>query len=213
MTKYDAAAVTARIQSTSEARLLTTLAVFYELVQGFFADSETRLRRTKAQANELFDELGRDRSLYYRMANAEVKATKADFDARYGYYRVCTNLREAGRSLQSLTKLTLAHVANRHRLFEGELKTNLEALPDVLMGAALRPDGKADPVQLAETAPTILAHIDALQSELLRKIPEDKLSARGSELYLNFLLFARDLVGRCEAAALVEKQLAAKKSL
>ena len=208
-----AAAVTARIQSTSEARLLTTLAVFYELVQGFFADSETRLRRTKAQANELFDELGRDRSLYYRMANAEVKATKADFDARYGYYRVCTNLREAGRSLQSLTKLTLAHVANRHRLFEGELKTNLEALPDVLMGAALRPDGKADPVQLAETAPTILAHIDALQSELLRKIPEDKLSARGSELYLSFLLFARDLVGRCEAAALVEKQLAAKKSL
>ena len=213
VTKYDAAAVTARIQATSEARLLSTLAVFYELVQGFFADSETRLRRTKAQANELFDELGRDRSLYYRMANAEVKATKADFDARYGYYRVCTNLREAGRSLQSLTKLTLTHVANRHRLFEGELKTNLEALPDVLMGAALRPDGKADPVQLAETAPKILAHIDALQSELLRKIPEDKLSARGSELYLNFLLFARDLVGRCEAAALVEKQLAAKKSL
>lgn len=81
------------------------------------------------------------------------------------------------------------------------------------MGAALRPDGKADPVQLAETAPKILAHIDALQSEFLRKIPEDKLSARGSELYLNFLLFARDLVGRCEAAALVEKQLAAKKSL
>ena len=38
---------------------------------------------------------------------------------RYCYFRAFTNMREVGRSLQSLAKQSLEHVANRHRVFKG----------------------------------------------------------------------------------------------
>ena len=50
--------------------------------------------------------------------------------------------------------------------------------------------------------------IDHMQAELLRKIPNAGLSVRGSELYLNFLVFARELVNRCAIAAALENRLA-----
>ena len=49
--------------------------------------------------------------------------------------------------------------------------------------------------------------IDALQAELLRRIPDDKLSVRGCELYLNFLVFAREFINRCSIVAVLSGQL------
>ena len=46
-----------------------------------------------------------------------------------------------------------------------------------------------------------------MQAELLRRIPNAGLSVRGSELYLNFLVFARELVNRAAIAASLEKRL------
>ena len=206
-TRYDAKTVTALVKEKSEAHLLQTLSIFYQLVNDFFSDSEGRLRRTKEEANELFDELGRDRGVYYKMANAELKASKKDFDARYGYYRICTNMREVGRDLQNLSKLTLDHVANRHRLFAGELRDNLVSLSEKLLAAALRNDGRADPEKLAAAASAILAEIEREQEELLRRIPSENLSVRGCELYLNFLLFARELVNRYEVTAVLQRRM------
>ena len=206
-TKFDAATVNALIKEKSEERLLSTLSLFYDLVNGLFSDSESRLRRTKEKASELFDALSYDRGVYYKMANAEVKASKPDFDARYGYFRICTNMREVGRSLQNLSKQTLDHVANRHRIFEGELKTNLTNLSEMMLSSALCDDGRADPLKLAAAAPGVIEEIDRLQTELLRKIPAGHLSVRGCELYLNFLLFARELVGRYEVAAVLRQKL------
>ena len=61
---------------------------------------------------------------------------------------------------------------------------------------------------------TVLAHsneaielIDHMQAELLRRIPNTGLSVRGSELYLNFLVFARELVNRSAIAAALENRL------
>ena len=61
---------------------------------------------------------------------------------------------------------------------------------------------------------TVLAHsneavelIDHMQAELLRRIPNDGISVRGSELYLNFLVFARELVNRFTIAAVLEQRL------
>lgn len=208
-TKYDAKTVAVLVRDKAEERLLSTLSLFYGLVNDFFADSESKLRRTKTDVSELFDDLSRDRGVYYKMANAEVMAKKEDFDARYGYYRICTNMREVGRSLQNLAKQTLDHVANRHRVFDGDLRTNLTGLSELLLSSALRDDGKADPQKLAAASPRIIEEIDRLQAELLRKIPSGLLSVRGCELYLNFLLFARDLVNRYDAAAVIEAKLGA----
>ena len=61
---------------------------------------------------------------------------------------------------------------------------------------------------------TVLAHsneavelIDHMQAELLRRIPNNGISVRGSELYLNFLVFARELVNRFAIAAVLEQRL------
>ena len=53
----------------------------------------------------------------------------------------------------------------------------------------------------------VQSKIDALQAELLRRIPDDKLSVRGCELYLNFLVFAREFINRCSIVAVLSGQL------
>ena len=148
-----------------------------------------------------------DRGIYSRRENSSFTPTKHDFDARYCYYRIFTNLREVGRSLQALTKQASDHVANRHRIFQGDLKKDLLSLVDYLEKISEGKDKKRD-------IHTVLAHsneaielIDHMQAELLRRIPNTGLSVRGSELYLNFLVFARELVNRSAIAAALENRL------
>ena len=148
-----------------------------------------------------------DRGLYYRMANSSFKPTVKDFDARYCYYRISTNLREVGRSLQSLTKLATEHVANRHRIYQGELKNELQGLAAYLQQISTGVDGKLDIRNVMQHADEAAQRIDALQAELLRRIPDDKLSVRGCELYLNFLVFAREFINRCSIVAVLQGQL------
>lgn len=62
------------------------------------------------------------------MAMMDKTPSKVDFNARYCYFRAFTNMREVGRSLQSLAKQSLEHVANRHRVFKGDLADELRAL-------------------------------------------------------------------------------------
>ena len=62
---------------------------------------------------------------------------------------------------------------------------------------------------MAAHADEAAAHIDALQADLLRRIPSERLSVRGSELYLNFLVYARDFVNRCAMADLLVRKLEA----
>lgn len=141
------------------------------------------------------------------MANSSFTPSKKDFDARYCYYRIFTNIREVGRSLQALSKQATDHIANRHRIFQGELKNDLLSLVSYLEKITTDSAGKQD-IQ------TVLAHsneavelIDHMQAELLRRIPNDGISVRGSELYLNFLVFARELVNRFAIAAVLEQRL------
>ena len=187
--------------------LKQTVSLLSELIQNFLQDSETGLRQTKTSCNELFDTLSAERSIYYQMANTQYKANKNDFDARYCYYRIYTNMREVGRSLQSLAKLTTEHIANRHRIYTGDLRLHLEELSQLLIRMTDRPDGRGDLASLKQNAGLMIEHIDALQAELLRKIPEANLSVRGCELYLSFLLFAREFINHYEITAVLEEKL------
>ena len=123
-TRYDAHKMQQLVEERTEVNFEKTVAVFGELVDKFLADKESDLRQIKTDSNELFDKMSADRGLYYRMANSSFKPTNKDFDARYCYYRISTNMREVGRSLQSLAKLATDHVANRHRIYQGELKND-----------------------------------------------------------------------------------------
>ena len=208
-TRYDAPKMKELVAERAQASFASSVNVFSGLVSEFLADNETGLRRVKVSSNELFDKMSADRSLYYRMANSSFKPTKDDFDARYCYYRISTNMREIGRSLQSLAKLATDHVANRHRIYQGALKDELQELADYLARISQNAEGKFDIDCVAAHADEAAAHIDALQADLLRRIPSERLSVRGSELYLNFLVYARDFVNRCAMADLLVRKLEA----
>ena len=206
-TRYDAARVKALAEEKTEENFLQTLEVFSALVTNFLADSERALRQTKTESSALFDKMSSDRSLYYRMANSSFSPTKADFDARYCYYRMSSNLREVGRDLQALANLATDHVANRHRIYQGELKRELLELAQYLPKIATGPDGRIRLRHVMQNAAAAAQRIDAMQADLLRRIPGDRLSVRGCELYLNFLVFAREFVNRCSIAAVLDGQL------
>ena len=206
-TRYDAAKVTELTEEKTSENFKQTLTVFAEIVQNFLADSETALRRTKTESSALFDKMSADRGLYYRMANSSFKPTKTDFDARYCYYRISTNMREVGRELQALAKLATDHVANRHRIYQGELKKELLELAGYLKQISTAPDGTLSVQSVLDNANEASRRVDELQAELLRRIPDDKLSVRGCELYLNFLVFAREFVNRCSVVAVLDDQL------
>ena len=78
------------------------------------------------------------------MAMMDKTPSKVDFNARYCYFRAFTNMREVGRSLQSLAKQSLEHVANRHRGFKGDLADELRALTAELRRISSSVDGKPD---------------------------------------------------------------------
>ena len=207
-TRYDAKKVQELVDQKADASFEKTIAVFNQLVHEFLNDNESALHRVKTNSSDLFDEMSADRGLYYRMANSSFKPTKDDFDARYCYYRIFTNIREIGRSLQSLSKQATDHVANRHRIFQGDLKKDLLSLVGYLDKIATGSDKKLDIQAVLAHSTEAIELIDHMQAELLRKIPNAGLSVRGSELYLNFLVFARELVNRCAIAAALENRLA-----
>ena len=206
-TRYDAKKVQELVDTKTDSIFAQTLSVYRRLVTEFLNDNESALHHVKSDSSDLFDKVSAERGLYYRMANSSFTPSKKDFDARYCYYRIFTNIREVGRSLQALSKQATDHIANRHRIFQGELKNDLLSLVSYLEKITTDSAGKQD-IQ------TVLAHsneavelIDHMQAELLRRIPNDGISVRGSELYLNFLVFARELVNRFAIAAVLEQRL------
>ena len=56
-------------------------------------------------------------------------------------------------------------------------------------------------------AKAAIDRIDAMQSELMRAIPDGELSIRGSELYLTFLLFARDFINHYEIVSMLAARI------
>lgn len=205
--RFTAPAIRTIIHSKSPANLCRTLDLLDEVVDGLLADRELALRSAKSEASEFFDQLSKDRSVYYRMAMMDKTPSKVDFNARYCYFRAFTNMREVGRSLQSLAKQSLEHVANRHRVFKGDLADELRALTAELRRISSSVDGKPDLEELHLNAKAAIDRIDAMQSELMRAIPDGELSIRGSELYLTFLLFARDFINHYEIVSMLAARI------
>ena len=204
---YDSAAVRALLDTKTGENLTAATALFARIVEDCLNEKEKDLKRNRTLAAELFDNLSRARSLYYRMSNTAAKSSKADFDARYCYYRSFTNMREVGRSLQSLAKQSYDHVANRHRGFTGNPRTDLEAFVAKLTALTQASSGRADVMAFAKEGPALLDEIDGLQQKLLQSIPREKISIRGCELYLSILLMAREIVNHYTISSVLQKRL------
>ena len=183
--------------------------IYGDMISSFFADDETSLKNLKGQSSAMFDALTSARRRFYDMEKTGKKHSRhLDRDARWCYFRVFSSLRETGRSLQALSISTRDHIANRHRIFEGELKKNLAYLARELQNIARSGDDPHAPLSVAaQEAPRITAAIDRMQADLLSSIGPQKLSLRGCELYLDYLQFARDLVTRAHSTAVLLKEL------
>ena len=60
---------------------------------------------------------------------------------------------------------------------------------------------------LHANAQSLLARIETIQEKLLRNGPDKGFSARGCELFLSFLLFARELINHYEIIAMLQQKL------
>lgn len=205
--RYDLPKIREILNQRVGENLLSTLTLYNNIVEKFLNDDESGLRQLKLQANENFDKLTHERSKYYKMETPGYKPSKEDFDARYSYFRTFTNLRDVGRSLQNLARLTKDHIANRHRTFQGELAQDLADLSQLLLEIVGNHNNKGDINALHANAQTLLSRIEVIQEKMLLNGPEDGFSSRGCELYLSFLLFARELVNHYEIIAMLQQKL------
>lgn len=206
-TRYNTQDVSNLIQTHAGEHVVETVGLYGVVARCFLEDDEKELKATRNDCATLVEALKSERSLYYSMATSRINATKADMDARYCYYRIYSNLRAAAGALENLSTLAYEHCANRHRVFAGELRNDLEVLTIYLQEITESAVGRADLDNLLAHAQEAGARIDSLQAELLRRIPHDKLSLRGSELYLTFLQAARLMVNHFAIAAMMQKRL------
>ena len=205
--RYDVETIRGILNERISQNLFTTVTLYNNIVESFLSDSESGLRKLKLKANANFDRLTRERGLYYRMNYSKYKPSKEDFDARYSYFRTFTHLRDVGRSLQSLSRVTKDHIANRHRTFQGELGQDLADLSQLLVEIVGTKQDAQSVADFHKNAQALLNRIEVIQEKLLLTGLENGFSSRGCEIYLSFLLFARELINHYEIIQMLQQKL------
>jgi len=191
--------------------LKATIRLYRKNIIAFLREDERHLRRLKADAAALHDDINTWRNEYYRMAK-QGNMSKQDSDARHFYYRVFTNMREVSQDLKKVVNMSKSHVSNQHRVYKGVLKDNLMQMLKKLdamqkMLSTYPHDDTMKDIELSRYSDEYAQYISQLQMQLLYQIDEEQLSLRGSELYLSFLQFARESVNRYTIVALMQREL------
>ncbi|MCF0253470.1 MAG: inorganic phosphate transporter [Duodenibacillus sp.] len=200
-------AVNNYVKELASSNLCRSVELFSEIVSAFLEDQPAALRKFKKEAAAMLDDISDERRNYYEMARQTSYDTKLDQDARYCYYRACTNMRESSAALVRLARDTQEHVANRHRVYQGPLKHSLLRLVADMQRFCCGLDASAQLAEVQSYAPKLREKINREQAMLIQLIEPENLSMRGSELYLSILLFARDLVNRYELIAMLHSEL------
>ena len=182
--------------------------VFGQLVRAFNDDSEGGLRRALSRASECLDDVTQNRALYYQMAKR--RGSRDDRDARHGYYRGYTAMKEVARTLERTASLAKNHVANRHRTFPTELAAELSLLAsdiDASRAAVAAFCEKGDYEAARQAFARVENRVNGATEMVLTDVSRYGLSLRGSELYLVLVQFARELVTRYGIVILLQRGL------
>ncbi|HIV15396.1 MAG TPA: inorganic phosphate transporter [Candidatus Avisuccinivibrio pullicola] len=182
----------------------------------FFGDNEMQLRRARNKASNIVDAISRERAEYYTLALEKNRGTSKEaggIDARHFFYLAFSNMREASKSIRYAIDQAVVHVANRHTIFEGEMRQSLYDLLERIgkMSQDLR-NIAADPSTVNVEA--IIRHgkklnrdVDRCQINLVDLIGRQHVSMHSSEMYLTFLQTMRDLANRYVAVAMQNRAL------
>ncbi|MDR2818976.1 MAG: hypothetical protein LBB60_00355 [Desulfovibrio sp.] len=122
-------------------------------------------------------------------------------------------MKEISHGLRSAFDMMESHLANRHHVYKGTLRKNLLRMATVLetMPAFLQTyrhgTSREDVENAQRTNDALRQAINRFQIELLRRIDEERLSLRSSEMYLNFLQFARQSTNRYAIVGILQRAL------
>lgn len=188
-----------------------TVQLYREGVTDFLNEDGAGVKKIRAEAAALFDDISRERGLYYRMA-LEGTGNALDDDARHFYYRAFTNMKEAGHNLRSVMAMMESHLANQHRIYTGELRENLEKMLNIVSSlhnhlSSLAVSGETARKELPALANEEIQKINHYQLELLRLIDSERLSLRSSELYLSLLQCTREIINRYTIVMVLQGEL------
>ena len=189
-------------------------------INSFFDDNEFQLRRARNKASNIQEAISENRGIYYSLALdtygtrfTRQKKDTSTVDAKFFFYLVFSNMREAAKSVRYACDQAVNHVANRHTIFGGDMKASLEDLLLRLdkIGAdvhAVGLDPSAKNVEaLAKRTRKFNRSIDRCQMALVSIIGRERVSMHSSEMYLTFLQEMRELAARYSAVSMQERAL------
>lgn len=208
----DSAGIRDAIDAAVARNLETTLSLYEKGLESLLAENERGLKQARIEAATLFDDIARWRGEYYRMALRGEERERYS-NARHLYYRVFSNMKETAHGLRSVLSAAENHLANKHHVYTGALRDNLLSMLDTLHSMrdlleAYRNGNVQSGAELSRQANERLHQaINRFQMDLLRRIDEQRLSLRGSELYLAFLQFSRDCINRYTIIGLLQREL------
>ena len=203
--------IRASIREAVATNLDKTVQLYREGVTSFLNEDGSQVKKARSEAAALFDDISRERGLYYRMA-LEGTGNALDDDARHFYYRAFTNMKEAGHNLRSVMAMMENHLANQHRIYTGELRENLEKMLNIVSSlhnhlSSLAVSGETARKELPALANEEIQKINHYQLELLRLIDSEHLSLRSSELYLSILQCTREIINRYTIVMVLQGEL------
>lgn len=196
----DRDAIRTRLNESVSANLEATVCLFRDGLGAFLEENMSGLKAARTSAAMLSDEISRKRGEYYRMA-LEAGDDAANDDAKHFYYRAFTNMKEVGHVLRVSLRQAEDHLANSHSVYSGTLRENLEKTLDILnrTGIAMNDyvHGRAiTEAELARIFSENLQVVTDVQFAFLNSLDEHRLSLVSSDLYLGFLQFVKEFIGR-----------------
>ncbi|MBR4939929.1 MAG: inorganic phosphate transporter [Burkholderiaceae bacterium] len=198
-----------RLNASIERIFGRSIHVFEETLNHFFDGNLKGLKKAKAHALEAYDEVMKTRHQYYTMARQEEGVNQ---DVCHYYYRALTNMKEVSLSLETIVRMIHDHVANSHRIYKGQLQQDLYSLVSSLKSIEevltfYKNEGLMDVQRLDRRMHRTHEAIDQMQSNLISRIGEEKLSLRSTELYLSILQLVREMLNRYNIVFLMQKEL------
>ena len=198
-----------RLNASIEHIFGRSIHVFEETLNHFFDGNLKGLKKAKAHALEAYDEVMKTRHQYYTMARQEEGVNQ---DVCHYYYRALTNMKEVSLSLETIVRMIHDHVANSHRIYKGQLQQDLYSLVSSLKSIEevltfYKNEGLMDVQRLDRRMHRTHDAIDQMQSNLISRIGEEKLSLRSTELYLSILQLVREMLNRYNIVFLMQKEL------
>ena len=192
------------------------LEVVDRVMINFFNDNEFKLRRDFNKAANIEDELARIRSEYYSLAlyrPSNGTNNKLTSDAKHFFYLTFSNMREASKALRLMSERAVTHVANRHTIFEGEMKERVLDITQRLhlisqsLNVMAKEPSAANVEAVVKLTKKLNRDIDRSQVDMVNIIGRQHVSMHSSEMFLAFLQGLRDMANRYVAVAMMERAL------